>query len=239
MSIRSIDVNGTRGPSTVLFHDGNPANAEQDKIGAGVNPDRPEMNSLLKLGTAAALLAVAMPNFAQDATAAQKAGYANRHDFGVLHMNTKLGSFKIIDGEGRLEFSFTGTVLITKLKGKATFAQGSKVRKEYDKRGRAVYTGTGKLVVDGTWRGVQWFGKDMEAVFWGKGAARIQGEFDRNLRTGDYWFDDKDRALPFPASAVMTIFIPPPNYGADPNVKPTPRQGGLAGPGGGKSSGGN
>ncbi len=194
------------------------------------------MKSLLKLGTAAALLAVAMPNFAQEATAAQKGKYANRDDFAVFHMQTKLGSFKVIDGEGRLEFSFSGTVLITKLNGTATFAEGSTVRKEHDKNGRAVYTGSGKLVVDGKWRGVQWFGKDMNAVFFGKGAVRVQGEFDRDLKTGDYWFEDKSEALPFPASAVMTVFVPPPNYGADPKVKPVPRPGGVAGPGGGTTT---
>lgn len=121
---------------------------------------------------------------------------AESGDYGTMHMQSNLGSFKIIPATddrgnpdaGRLEFSFTGTVLISKLVGKATVSDG--VRKEFDDMNRVVYHGTGSIIIEGNWRAVQWFGGDMEAVWYGRGIARMVGEFDRNLEVGSYWFDD-------------------------------------------------
>lgn len=189
------------------------------------------MRPILKFGLVGALTVVSLANFAQTATPAQMGSYANRTDFGTMHLQTNLGSFKSIDGEGRLEVKFSGTLLLTKhTDGKIDVISGS-LRKEYDKNQRTIYTGTASVVITGKWRGIQWFGKDMVATWWGKGAMRITGEFDRNLKTGDYWYDKKEEALPFPASTLMSLFLPKPNYGADPNIVPQGRQGGTAGGG--------
>lgn len=185
------------------------------------------MTSLTRLIPIAALAVAAAPNFAQSATPAQMGKFAGRTDMDILHMATKIGSFKIIDGEGRLEFSFKGTLLVSKLDGQMTILSGS-LRKEYDKNQRAVYTGKGTVVIEGKWRGVQWFGDDMNATYWGKGVCRITGEFDRNLETGFYWYRDPAKKMPFPSSTVIDLRIPAENYGADLNSKPQIRQGGTA-----------
>ena len=189
------------------------------------------MKSLMRIGLATGLLFASMANYAQQATPVQKGAYANRTDMAVFHMQTNLGSFKIIDGEGRVEFSFSGTVLLTNHSdGEMQIVSGN-LRKEYDKNKRVVYTGTGKVVVTGKWRGLQWFGSDMNAVFYGKGYVRVTGEFDRNLNTGHYWYDDEAAKLAFPSSSVMSLPLPPANYGANLKAKPKPNQGGTAGGG--------
>lgn len=189
------------------------------------------MKSLMRFGLVTGLIVASMANYAQPATPEQKGNYANKSDYGVFHMQTNLGSFKIIDGEGRIEFTFAGTVLLTKhTEGEMKVLSG-KLRKEYDKNGRAVYTGSGKLLVTGKWRGLQWFGSDMTGVWYGKGFARITGEFDKNLNTGSYWYEDPSKKMPFPSSSVISLAIPPTNFGADLKAPPKPNQGGTAGGG--------
>lgn len=143
-----------------------------------------------------------------------------------MHMQSNLGSFKIIPATddrgnpdaGRLEFSFTGTVLISKLDGKATVSEG--VRKEFDDLDRVVFHGTGSIVIDGKWRAVQWFGGDMEAVWYGRGIARMVGEFDRNLETGNYWFDDPVSKQSW-MTQIREIHLPQRQFGS--NVVPKDR----------------
>jgi hypothetical protein len=188
------------------------------------------MKNFVKIGLVAGMMAATLVNFAQKATPEQMGSFAGKEGLGTFHMQTKLGSFKLIDCEGRLDVKFSGTLLVSQLEGGTMQVLEGKLRKEYDKSGRAVYTGAARIVVSGKWRGIQWFGSDMNATFYGRGFARITGEFDRNLKTGDYWYEDGEK-MAFPSSSVMSMPVPQANYGADTKLKPTPRVGGTAGGG--------
>lgn len=188
------------------------------------------MKSFAKIGLMAGLLGSSLANYAQVATPEQMGSYANTEGMTTFHMQTKLGSFKFIDAEGRADVSFSGTLLLTKHEGGSFQIVEGKLRKEYDAKGRTVYTGKGRVVVTGKWRGLQWFGSDMKTLFYGRGFVRLTGEFDRNLKTGDYWFNN-DLKQAFPSSNVMSLPIPPPNFGADKSLKPRPNVGGTAGGG--------
>jgi hypothetical protein len=107
---------------------------------------------------------------------------------GTLNFESNLGSFKLIDGSGRVEVSFVGTVMVNGLKG--TITPSGNLRKEYEGKGRTAYFGSGKLVIDGQFRGIQAFGKKFKGVWRGRGMARLYGEFDDQLNTGFYWYDD-------------------------------------------------
>lgn len=160
--------------------------------------------SLLSLATALISASV----FAQPATAAQRAGVTPKPEYGTLHLEAPIGAFRMIDGEGRVELSFRGTVLLSGLKGKVTPGPG--IKKEVSRGDREVYFGQGKIVVVGKWRAIQWFGGNMKAVWYGKGLARLTGEFDRNLNPGRYWYDNPDPAKKlywFPNSAI-TVTLP-------------------------------
>ena len=123
--------------------------------------------------------------------------------YGEMHLSTTIGSFRMLEfnddkpPEGHFEISFTGTVLVDTtdavknprgLTTKVT-VQGN-VKKEVSYHGRDVYFGKGKLIVDGGWHALQWFGRDMQAYFNGCGVFRVNGEFDKNLETGFYWYKD-------------------------------------------------
>lgn len=171
----------------------------------------------------AVAVAVAGLAQAQKATPEEMGEFASRTDFGILHMTTNLGSFKIIDGKGRIDVSFTGTVLVTKYKGKDLQVLGN-VKKEYDEKGRTLFTGTGRIIASGEWRGFQWFGKNMNAVWYGNGAIRLAGEFDRNFKTGDYWYDAADEKQAFPATSVITVYLPKPEFQGKQSAVPRERQ---------------
>jgi hypothetical protein len=169
------------------------------------------------LTVAVALLATGLA-VAQPATPAQRAGVPDDRSFGTFHFRTKLGSFRLIDGKGRVEFTFTGSVLLNKVKGRATVT--GNVRKEYDKYERQIWTGTGRVIVTGEWRAIQWFGRDMQGVWFGSGIARLQGEFDRDLNTGEYWFEDPTIKLPWINSNTMDVTVPTRRPGVNPNARP-------------------
>jgi len=162
---------------------------------------------------------VAVLGSAQPATPEQRAGVEPDPNFATLHLATKLGSFKLLDGVGRVEISFTGSILLSKITGKVQTS--GKLRKEFEGNDRVVYSGTGKVVVTGRWRGIQWFGRDMRAVWYGAGQARLAGEFDRNLETGKYWYDDPSQKADWMASGTTTVTLP--NRYAQPDVKPIER----------------
>ncbi len=156
--------------------------------------------------------------------------------FGTLFMHTNLGSFRIMGNqdhqskgrsraEGRIEVTFTGTVLINDLKGIVT-ATGS-IKKEYDKHGRQAYFGKGKLIIEGEFWAVQFFGTKMDARWTGWGIARLYGEFDEDLKTGYYWFDNAPKKT-YWSPYGSTLSLPNP-MAAGTGVKPTERK-----PGGGK-----
>lgn len=187
------------------------------------------MKALLKGLVVGSVLVMSASNFAQQATPEQMGPYANRKDMETFHMQTKLGSFKVIGGEGRIDFTFKGTLLVSNLTdGEMQIVSGN-LKKEYSKNNRTVYTGQARVIITGKYRGIQWFGSDMKAVWYGKGFVRVSGEFDRDLNTGSYWFEKPGDGMNFPSSSVMSIAVPRPNYGANRDIKPVPRQGGAAG----------
>lgn len=192
------------------------------------------MNSrVLKFGLPClAVVGASMIVWAQVATPAQMSSHAGKSNMATLHMQCKLGSFKTIDGVGRIEVKFKGTMLVTKLDGTATPSPGLKL--EYDEGGRKSYSGEGSIVIDGKWRGVQWLGSDMSAVFYGNGITRISGDFWKNpatgeLETGKYWYDDPEEWQPFPSQGIMNVVLPQPSFGADKNAKPRVRGGSSGG----------
>jgi len=65
--------------------------------------------------------------------------------YGTLNLSTRLGSFRAINCEGRMEFTFTGTVLISRMDGDVQVT--GNVRKEYEFGDRKVYYGTGRVVI--------------------------------------------------------------------------------------------
>jgi hypothetical protein len=141
-------------------------------------------------------------------------------NFDTLNFATKLGSFRAINGAGRLEFSFRGTVLVSKLDGNVTMT--GNVKEEYKDEERTVYHGTGRCVVEGQWRAVQWFGRDMTAKWHGQGIARVTGDFDANQETGWYWYDDPSLRIPWPAASSRDVFLPEPGYERRvPRVRPS------------------
>lgn len=106
--------------------------------------------------------------------------------YDTMFFQTKLGSCKFINGEGKLQFAFTGTVLLNRVDGTAKVT--GNVRKEYDGNGRQTWFGTGQVVVEGKFRAIQWFGRNLSGQWTGNGLARFVGEFDRDLKTGEYWY---------------------------------------------------
>ena len=172
------------------------------------------MWKMFGLTIAAALAVLATP---QVATEAQKAGVTNADGFGTMHFQTRLGSFRIVDGVGRVEINFSGSVMISQLKGKYDIT--GNVKKEFEKGGRVIYSGKGHLVVTGEYRAVHWFGKDLTGVWYGRGVIRLTGEFDRDQKTGEYWFEDPTKVTSWPGGNTMDIINPPVTPGYNPNVK--------------------
>lgn len=124
-------------------------------------------------------------------------------DYGVMDLECKVGSFKMMEynddkqPEGHFEMSFTGTVLVdtagTSPNGRhlqTTVHTSGAVSQEVDFHGRLVYHGTGKIIVEGGWHALQWFGQDMTAHLNGCAIFRLAGEFDKDLNTGTYWYAD-------------------------------------------------
>lgn len=156
---------------------------------------------------------------------------------GVIHMETRLGSFRIIavDKEpvtGTLTMTFTGSVLIT---GDPTaFKISGKVLKEYDNSNmhlkgaelhKVGYHGSGSLTVTGPLRSIEWFGSNMKGTFNGRAQIRLVGEFDSNLKTGLFWTDKDPTKRPWSANNVMTVFVPGlPTGGSNENVVPISRK---------------
>lgn len=131
---------------------------------------------------------------------------------GTILFETKIGSFKLLQpGEtpcrGRMEVSFTGTMLISGLKG--TITPTGRLRREYknDKWNRQVWFGTGKMVIEGQFEAVQWFGRNMSGKFTGMGIFRFFGEFDENQKTGTWRWADRAQVNPWFNSGV-NISVP-------------------------------
>lgn len=138
-------------------------------------------------------------------------GAAERTD--TMFFETNIGSFKLLNCKGTLNFSFEGTVLISGLEGPLTVT--GPLKKEYESadKKRIAYYGKGTIVAKGKWRGIQWFGQNMKGSFDGIGIIRMVGEFDKNMNTGYYWYKSNpekqiwysagtERTIPQPEAAV-------------------------------------
>lgn len=157
--------------------------------------------ALFKLAVAVFLASIGVVVVVSQGTPAKKLSspgrqVSNAHD--EVWFETNVGSFKILQKgpvfpSGDLTMSFTGSVLISELQG--TVTPVGNVRREYNNpaKGRQVWFGTGKLNVKGSFRAVQWFGRDLKARFNGDGYIRLYGEFDKKLETGFYWFNPAEK----------------------------------------------
>jgi len=139
-----------------------------------------------------------------------------------IDFESKLGSFKLIDGTGHVEFSFTGTVMLNGVEGPLKVSPG--LRKEFDDMGRVAYFGTGSISLDGKFRGIQCFGKNLKGWWNGNGVGRLYGEFDENLKTGTYKFAKQSRAEFW--SPYGTTFSLPPFQMGTADVNPVERKSG-------------
>jgi len=153
-----------------------------------------------------------LPAFAAPQTPAAKPG----GDTGEIVLKAALGSFKIVspgdrNAYGKLEMNFKGTVLLVGYKPNAPIQIAGNIRKEYDNkdRERVLYHGQGRIVVDGTFKAIQWFGRDLTARYNGMGIFRLYGEFDKTGMTGTYQITgDK---LRYWGSGGTTFVVPRPD----------------------------
>lgn len=147
-------------------------------------------------------------------------------DLGTVFFKANVGSFKILGGggspaKGRLEVSFNGSVLVSGLQG--TVIPSGAVREEISvpRRNKKVYFGHGKLIVEGSYSGIQFFGRDVDGVFHGWGLVRLFGEFDRNLNTGEYWYQGGEHK-PW-GTGSTPVYVPQPSYAKEQTITPKVR----------------
>lgn len=127
----------------------------------------------------------------------------------TIFLKTTIGSFKLIPNtqyltSGKLSMSFEGTVMVSGLEG--TVAVGPGVRLELDRKdhNRKVYFGKGTLNMNGTFRSVQFFGRNLTASYTGTDiTARLYGEFDKNMETGYYWYASDPKKVDWGTSGNM------------------------------------
>jgi hypothetical protein len=159
----------------------------------------------LLVAAAVSTVALAVP---QDATPEQRGKWPVTNEYATLHFDAGIGSFRNIDSKGRLDVSFKGTLLVNKLKKGGTITATGNLKKEYEGLDRVIYTGQGRIVVDGEWRVVQWFGTNLTGVWYGRGLMRVIGEFDKNLNTGHYWYTDPTNKVVWFATSTMVAELP-------------------------------
>ena len=133
-----------------------------------------------------------------------------------ITFESKVGSLKILGSdtvpvEGTLDINFTGTVLISQMDPTSNVTTSGSVRKEYTTKdgSKILYFGSGKLHLVGKMRAFQFFGRDLSGHYDGYGIFRFYGEFDKNLDTGNYWYDN-DPHRPWGTGGMQ---IPVPNPG--------------------------
>lgn len=117
--------------------------------------------------------------------------------YGKVVFHTEVGSFKVLGSDprlvdGKIEFSFKGTVLVSDLEPGSKLTVTGDVRKEFttDDKTKEVYFGQGKMTVLGRFRSIQFFGQKLAGNFIGWGIFRFVGEFDKKLQTGFYTLND-------------------------------------------------
>jgi hypothetical protein len=140
----------------------------------------------------------------------------DKSGYGEMHLKSKLGSFKILKfnwqspAVGRIEIKFSGTLLVSDYQGapieptikgniKKEFPDPKALPQLASVANKLVYHGTGSLVLDGKFMGVQWFGRDMEAKWVGAGVIRLFGEFDDQGKTGTFYYANRpEEVRPWP-----------------------------------------
>lgn len=143
--------------------------------------------------------------------------------YGTVFLRTRVGSFKMLGvaglpAEGHIEVSFTGTMLIN---GKPKVTASGGLRKEYvnEAHEQQAYHGKGSLVIDGKFTAIQWFGRDLKCTWKGFGVARLVGEFDKDLKTGEYWYIQNPGDI-HDWGTTLTLITNPPRIG---DYKPIPQ----------------
>jgi hypothetical protein len=152
--------------------------------------------SKLILGTfaATAILGGTMLAIAQQPTG-RATGTPQQPNLQTMFFETKIGSFKLVNGTGRVEIDFQGTMLISELQGDVVTSGNVKKEYDHDSPKKTGYHGRGKIIVTGNFKGIQWFGTDMKGKWTGTGLARMYGEFDKNQETGYYWYAHKPQKV--------------------------------------------
>jgi hypothetical protein len=137
----------------------------------------------------------------------------------TLHVETHIGSFKMVPKgpsypAGKLEFTFQGTVLVSGLVPGSVLQTSGDVHEEFNNKehGKQVFFGRGKLLIVGSFRNCEWFGRDLNLTFTGSAIIRIIAEFDKNRDTGLFWFDPAQK-LPLQVT-LLPLEIPKPQTGA-------------------------
>lgn len=148
----------------------------------------------------------------QPATPAQRAGVTAEPGYSTMHLQTQVGSCKFLNGRGRVEISFQGSILLSNVRGRKEIT-GNLVR-QYNANGRELYYGKGRIVVTGQWRAIQWFGENFRAVWFGQGSVRVSGEYARNPQTGEFetgffWYEDPTKRTAWPAQGTFEYRNPP------------------------------
>lgn len=186
------------------------------------------MNSrALKAVLGAVLVAGAAWLIAQG-TGSPPAPKANSPKTGVMKLNAGLGSFWL-EGQGKVEMTFRGTLLISDFQGTTLRVTGN-VRKEWDKYGRQIWFAArdeagnlAKLVVDGKWRRLQWFGGDLTCTWSGTGMAMLFGEYDdRTDSTGSIQVDNYPKRPWFTTGTTHYLPPRPGEYEQSPGVPEAP-----------------
>jgi hypothetical protein len=129
-----------------------------------------------------------------------------------IHLVSEIGAFKIKRGSeaqnyGLLDITFKGTVLVSGLKGTVTPSKGAFLAFPQPKYNKKVYfsKGIGNLKVFGQFGGIQFFGQNVNAYYRGDGVIQLFGEFDKNLNTGFYWYDQTPSDKQFWGTSGRTI----------------------------------
>jgi len=154
----------------------------------------------------------------------------------TLYISTTVGSFKILPAgpdttRGALDIEFEGTVMVSGLNGTVTPGTGVRLELDRPEHKRQVYFGKGRIRVDGEFRAIQFFGRNLKGTFRGNGVARLYGEFDKNMETGYYWYASNPQKQDWGAYG-RTVIVPAPLNAAGPmkvkgKVKDVPRKGGF------------
>ena len=150
------------------------------------------------------------PSFAQNPTSTAPA------PIGEAVMKTNIGAFKItspgdVKAFGKVQITFKGTLLIVGYDSSVPIVASAGLNKEYEnkQRERIEFFGQGTVTLDGKFRAIQFFGRNLDMKWVGNGICRVYGEFDKNGDTGT--FEVKGDQKRFWGSGGTTFTVPPRN----------------------------